>query len=301
MRLITYDKNENWQSGIQINNMVVDAAWAISMAKIDLPEVSNRIILQLAPDQQVKLEQIAIETVESNEGSVYEISDLQLGPPVPDPDKIICLGLNYRSHSDETGLATYSVPILFSKYRNALIGALDTIVLPEVSQEIDYEAELAVVIGRRCKNVHREGALSYVAGYMAFNDITARDLQFSTSQWLAGKSLDTFAPCGPALVINEIHDPQNLSITTRINGQTMQQGNTSNMIFPIAETIEYISKLMTLEPGDIIATGTPDGVGFKRKPPVFLRDGDVVEVEVEGIGLLRNPVSRSALHLQKYF
>jgi 2-keto-4-pentenoate hydratase/2-oxohepta-3-ene-1,7-dioic acid hydratase in catechol pathway len=162
-----------------------------------------------------------------------------------------------------------------------------------MSEEIDYEGELAVVIRKQCKNISAEEALEYVAGYMALNDVSARDLQFRTGQWLSGKTLDTFAPCGPSLVINEISDPQNLDISTRVNGQILQQSNTCNMIFSVPETLSYISQLMTLEPGDIIATGTPEGVGFKRNPPVFLRDGDTVEVEIKGIGTLRNPVARN--------
>jgi len=218
---------------------------------------------------------------------------VRLGPPIPDPEKIICLGLNYRSHAEEAGLSVPKVPILFAKYRNALTGPTSPIILPGISEEIDYEGELAVVVGKQCKNVAVEEALDYVAGYMAFNDVSARDLQMRTGQWLSGKTLDTFAPCGPALVINEISDPQDLDISTRVNGQTLQQSNTRNMIFSVAETLAYISQLMTLEPGDIIATGTPEGVGFKRNPPIFLRHGDVVEVEIEGIGALRNPVVRT--------
>jgi 2-keto-4-pentenoate hydratase/2-oxohepta-3-ene-1,7-dioic acid hydratase in catechol pathway len=201
--------------------------------------------------------------------------------------------LNYRSHAEEAGFAIPTVPILFAKYRNTLSGPTSPIILPDMSKEVDYEAELAIVIGKPCKDITAAQALEHVAGYMAFNDVSARDLQMRTSQWLSGKALDTFAPCGPALVINEISDPQNLNISTRLNQQTLQQSNTCNMIFSVAETISYISQLMTLEPGDIIATGTPEGVGFKRNPPIFLQDGDVVEVEVEGIGMLRNPVIRS--------
>ena len=213
-----------------------------------------------------------------------------LGPPIPDPDKIICLGLNYRSHAEETGFKAPKVPILFAKFRNALIGPASPIILPSVSNEIDYEGELAVVIGKQCRNVTPENALEHVAGYMAFHDVSARDLQFRSGQWLSGKALDTFAPCGPALVVNEINDPQTLNLSTRINGQILQHSNTKHMIFSVAYSISYISSLMTLEPGDIIATGTPEGVGFKRNPPIFLKHGDIVEVEIEKIGTLRNPV-----------
>jgi 2-keto-4-pentenoate hydratase/2-oxohepta-3-ene-1,7-dioic acid hydratase in catechol pathway len=297
MRLVTYEKDGEWCPGIAIQDKIVGAAAAarIAQVKADADQVSHRVIIQLTPEQQQRLEEAA-HTLASSYSSPPDVvlrANVLLGPPISDPDKIICLGLNYRSHAEEAGFAVPTVPILFAKYRNALTGPASPIVLPGLSEEIDYEAELAVVVGKRCKNVTAAQALHYVAGYMAFNDVSARDLQFRSGQWLSGKALDTFAPCGPELVINEITDPQNLQISTRINGQTLQQSNTCNMIFPVTETIAYISQLMTLEPGDIIATGTPEGVGFKRNPPIFLHEGDVVEVEVEGIGTLRNPVRRN--------
>lgn len=296
MRLVTYESSGKWRAGIVIEDKVVDSAVAGETANIfsdvEIGWVSNRVIIQLTREKQSELETTAHELANSNPSPrhVYPSENVQLGPPIPDPDKIICLGLNYRRHAEEAGLPIPTVPILFAKYRNALNGPASPIILPGISEEIDYEAELAVVIGKRCRNITPALALDYVAGYMAFNDVSARDLQMRTGQWLSGKTLDTFAPCGPALVINEIHDPQSLDISTRVNGQTLQQGNTSDMIFSVAETLSYISQLMTLEPGDIIATGTPEGVGFKRNPPIFLRHGDVVEVEIEGIGTLRNPV-----------
>lgn len=294
MKLVTYESDEKWRAGIIVNDNVVDATVAAMAAAVDFEteSISNRQIVQLSPHQRSKLESAASDIAEAHPSDldVFPIETARLGPPIPDPEKIICLGLNYKSHAEETGLKPPEVPILFSKYRNALTGPTSPILLPGVSEEIDYEAELAVVIGKRCKNISAEEALNYVAGYMAFNDVSARDLQFRTGQWLAGKSLDTFAPCGPALVIDEISNPQNLNISACVNGQTLQQSNTGNMIFSVAETIAYISQLMTLQPGDIIATGTPEGVGFKRNPPIYLRDGDIVEVEIEGIGKLRNPV-----------
>lgn len=285
MRLVTYELNKKWRSGILIEDKVVDCAAAAGES-----EISSRAILQWAPEKQLQFEESARALAGTNPAGVHRLEEVSLGPPIPDPDKIICLGLNYRSHAEEAGLKPPEVPILFAKYRNALTGPASPVILPALSQEIDYEGELAVVIGRRCKDVSAGEALEYVAGYMAFNDVSARDFQFRTSQWLSGKALDTFAPCGPALVIHEVSDPQNLNISTRVNGQTLQQSNTRNMIFSVAETIAYISQLLTLEPGDIIATGTPEGVGFKRNPPVFLQHGDVVEVEIDGIGTLRNPV-----------
>jgi 2-keto-4-pentenoate hydratase/2-oxohepta-3-ene-1,7-dioic acid hydratase in catechol pathway len=293
MRLVTYEADRRWRAGILIDARVIDlaAAGLPVFPESDTP-ISNRAILQLTPAERSALEEAARELlrVKRARRHVLALEDLRLGPPIPDPDKIICLGLNYRSHAEEAGLAVPEVPILFGKYRNALIGAAGPIVLPAISKQIDYEGELAVVIGKRCKDVPAAQALDCVGGYMAFNDVSARDLQMRTGQWLSGKSLDTFAPCGPALVLDEIEDPQSLDITTRVNGQILQQSNTRHMIFNVAEIIAYVSRLMTLEPGDILATGTPEGVGFKRQPPIFLHDGDLVEVEVEKIGTLRNPV-----------
>jgi len=289
MRLVTYDLNGVWRAGVMVGDKVVDAASVAKTAGVNFAngEISNRAIIQLSQTEQSQFETAAQELAKSN-GMVGVL----LGPPIPDPDKIICLGLNYKRHAEEAQLKIPEVPMLFAKYRNTLNGPTSPIVLPAVSKEVDYEAELAVVIGKRGKDIPVGSALEHVAGYMAFHDVSARDIQMRTSQWLSGKTLDTFAPCGPALVINEISDPQNLNISTRLNGETVQNSNTKDMIFSVAESIAYISSLMTLEPGDIIATGTPEGVGFKRTPPIFLKDGDVVEVEVEKIGTLRNPVVR---------
>jgi 2-keto-4-pentenoate hydratase/2-oxohepta-3-ene-1,7-dioic acid hydratase in catechol pathway len=218
-------------------------------------------------------------------------NDIIFGPPVPDPDKILCIGLNYREHARESGLEVPPVPIVFAKFRNSLIGSGAAIELPGISQQVDYEGELAVVIGRRCKNISADEALSTVAGYSAFNDVSARDLQLQVSQWTVGKAVDTFAPMGPGLIsAHLIPDPQQLELITRLNGQVVQQSSTADMIFSVAEIISYLSRSMTLEPGDIIATGTPSGVGFKREPALFLKPGDVVEVEISSIGVLSNPV-----------
>lgn len=179
--------------------------------------------------------------------------------------------------------------MIFSKFRNSLVGPNDPIVIPCTSREIDFEGELAVVIGRKAKYVETDQALNYVAGYSVFNDITARDIQVRTSQWTSGKAMDTFGPMGPGLVPSvRVPDPQNLTITTTVNGEIQQQDSTAQMIFDVAGTIAYLSSLMTLEPGDVIATGTPAGVGFKQEPPRFLAAGDVVEVTIPGIGTIRN-------------
>jgi 2-keto-4-pentenoate hydratase/2-oxohepta-3-ene-1,7-dioic acid hydratase in catechol pathway len=222
-------------------------------------------------------------------------TDIVFGPPIPDPDKILCIGLNYREHARESGLEVPPVPVVFAKFRNSLIGPGVAIELPAINRQVDYEGELAVVIGRRCKNVSASDALSVVAGYSLLNDVSARDLQLQVSQWTIGKAIDTFAPMGPGIVpAHLVPDPQNLELITRLNGQVVQQSSTADMIFSVAEIIAHLTRSMTLEPGDIIATGTPSGVGFKRSPVLFLQPGDLVEVEISSIGLLSNPVVRSA-------
>jgi 2-keto-4-pentenoate hydratase/2-oxohepta-3-ene-1,7-dioic acid hydratase in catechol pathway len=230
-------------------------------------------------------------TGEVAEGEPVPLERVRLRAPIPRPGKVICIGLNYRNHAEESGLPLPEVPILFPKYANSVIGPDDPIVLPPETAEPDYEAELGVVIGRRASRVPEADALSYVAGYTCMNDISARDLQNRTSQWMLGKAIDTFLPCGPWLVTtDEIPDPQDLAIGLRLNGEQLQSSTTGQMVFGVAELIAFISRTLTLEPGDLIATGTPPGVGFARKPPIWLRDGDRVEVEIEGIGTLANPV-----------
>ena len=214
-------------------------------------------------------------------------------PPVPDPPKILCIGLNYRDHAAETGAPIPRDPVLFSKFTTALVGPEEAIVLPPVSRKVDYEAELVLVIGRRGKNIAKEHARGYLAGFMVGHDVSARDWQLEKDgkQWLAGKTFDTFAPCGPYLVTSDdVSDPHNLGIRLRLNGQTMQDSNTKQMIFRTDDLISYVSQVVTLLPGDLIYTGTPPGVGIAREPKVWLKDGDVVEVEIDGLGVLRNSV-----------
>ena len=216
--------------------------------------------------------------------------------PIERPGKIVCVGLNYVDHAAETGSKVPEEPLLFAKWSNVLIGPGDPIVLPgPIDERIDYEGELGVVIGERIKHVSRENALEAVRGYVCFNDVSARTLQATQNRWSRGKCADTFGPVGPLTPASEITDPQNLSIRTILNGDTMQDGNTADMIFPIAELIEYITQIMTLEPGDLIATGTPPGVGLGRDPQVFLKAGDEITVEIEGVGSLTNPVRAAAL------
>lgn len=219
------------------------------------------------------------------------IDEVFLASPVPRPGKVICIGLNYRNHAIESGMEIPKSPIVFSKFVTSVTGADGDIVLPKDSSQVDYEAELAVVIGRRAKHVSREDAMDHVFGYTNLNDVSARDLQFADGQWQRGKSCDTFSPTGPFVATkDEIADPHELRIMFRLNGEILQDSTTSELIFRIPELIEFLTRSVTLEPGDIIATGTPPGVGFARKPPIFLKDGDICEVEIEGLGILRNQV-----------
>jgi 2-keto-4-pentenoate hydratase/2-oxohepta-3-ene-1,7-dioic acid hydratase in catechol pathway len=217
----------------------------------------------------------------------------QNGLPIRRPGKIVCVGLNYRDHAAESAMELPSAPLLFAKWPNGLVGPGQPIVLPHQTAEVDYEAELGVVIGRVARNVSTEDALDHVAGYVCANDVSARDIQFADGQWTRGKSFDTFCPVGPMVPAGEIGDPQTLGIRCLLNGEVVQDSSTANMIFGVAELIAYISDGIELEPADLILTGTPPGVGFVRNPPIYLADGDEVTVEIDGIGSLTNPVHRA--------
>ena len=280
MRLLTFDDGSGPQAGIQLEQELVP------VAALGAPASSLRGLLHaLDADGLAELGARASEAEQR-----LALADVRLLAPVPDPEKIVCLGLNYRDHAAEAGQEIPAAPMWFAKFANSLIGSGESIVLPPAHAEhVDYEAELAVVIGRAALRVSAEQALDHVAGAMPFNDVTARDLQFQNPLWTSGKAIDTFAPCGPALVtLDEIEDLQSLALRTRVNGETLQQGTTANQIFGVAEVIAWLSRTMTLLPGDVIATGTPAGVGASQGR--FLRAGDTVEVEVEGLGALTNPV-----------
>jgi 2-keto-4-pentenoate hydratase/2-oxohepta-3-ene-1,7-dioic acid hydratase in catechol pathway len=226
-----------------------------------------------------------------DDGWLVRSRDAYWFAPVPRPGKIVCIGLNYRDHAAESNMQIPEKPVVFSKFSTAVIAPGEPVVLPATSTQVDYEAELAVVIGRHAKHVTADRAYDYVLGYTAFNDVSARDFQFGDGQWQRGKSCDTFAPMGQTIVTtDQLGDPHKLSIKLVLNGQTMQDSNTDQLIFGVPALIEFLSQSMTLEPGDVIATGTPSGVGFARKPPVFLKPGDQMEVLIEGMGGLGNPV-----------
>ena len=207
------------------------------------------------------------------------------------PGKLICIGLNYRAHAEEAGLALPESPLCFAKWPSSIIGDGEAIALPSVSDQIDFEAELAVVIGTRARNVDVATALEHVSGYACFNDVSARDIQMREGQWSRSKSFDTFAPMGAVVPAADVGDPQSLAVRCLINGETMQDGNTSDMVFSVAEIIAFLSQETTLEPGDVIATGTPAGIGMTREPARYLVPGDTVTVEIERVGTLTNPVT----------
>jgi acylpyruvate hydrolase len=302
MRLVSFTPQgaNEISAGIQTTGGVGEA-WRIAelagISDLSAKQVSTRVLLGLTRTELASIAAAAESSQETlkAEGLLHPNGTVQLGPPIPDPQKIVCLGLNYRDHAAEAGLTAPNAPMFFAKFANSLIGPTAPIVPPRTTQQVDYEAELAVVIGAPGRYIKVEQALEHVAGAMAFNDVSARDLQMANNLWSGGKAIDTFGPCGPALVtLDEIEDLQALSVRTRVNGQTVQDGNTASMIFGVAETIAFLSQIMTLETGDIIATGTPAGVGNSRTPKLFLHPGDIVEVEIEGLGMLRNPVNGAA-------
>lgn len=298
MKLVSYRaaKVEPFVAGVLSEDGVVNAAWAAESAGLDPTAVSSarvaRGVLGLTSDDRRQM----LAAANAANGRAVPVTDVELGPPITDPQKIVCLGLNYRDHAAESGMTPPQAPMFFAKFCNSLVGPRADIVPPRSTQKVDYEAEMAVVIGRRGRHIAEGDALEHVAGVMAFNDVSARDLQLANGLWTGGKAIDTFAPCGPSLVtVDELEgNPQALGLRTRVNGETVQDGTTANMVFGVAATIAFLSQIMTLEVGDIIATGTPAGVGQSRTPPLFLRPGDVVEVELEGVGTLRNTVAPTA-------
>jgi 2-keto-4-pentenoate hydratase/2-oxohepta-3-ene-1,7-dioic acid hydratase in catechol pathway len=283
MRLVTYQT----PSGPRVAGVREEAYVDLNRADRDVPHCIKALLAQGPAGLRRAAKALAI-------GQPIPAAEARLAPIVPNPEKIIGIGKNYADHARETGSSPPSEPVFFCKFSSAILGDGETIVLPRVSSEVDYEAELVAVIGLGGRNIVKADALTHVAGYCCGNDVSARDWQQRKpgGQWLLGKSFDTFAPVGPALVTaDEIPDSSALGIQLRLNGQVMQQSNTAQLIFPVAELIAYVSQVCTLSPGDLIFTGTPAGVGFARKPPVFLRPGDLIEVEIEGIGVLRNPVA----------
>ena len=276
MRLVSYRSEEGVCAGVQTGDGVLDAG-----ALLGEPPLGARRLIE-----EERLSELA--ELAKREGKVEPASVIRLLPPVPDPDKIICIGLNYRSHAAEAGIEPPEQPTFFAKFRNALAPDDAVVTLPAASRTVDYEAEIAFVVGRHCREVNAADALDAVAGYMLLNDLSARDLQFATPQWMPGKVFDGSAPCGPALVTpDEAGAPDGISFALDLNGERMQEASTSDLIFSVAALIASLSQLMTLEPGDLVSTGTPAGVGSARDPAVWLEPGDEIVISSPTLGELR--------------
>ncbi|MDZ7619473.1 MAG: fumarylacetoacetate hydrolase family protein [Patescibacteria group bacterium] len=283
MKLVTYRSARGSRAAALVAAGTVD----LNDADSSIPACTKQL-LAAGPDMFRRAAEAA------SRAEPLPTADLTFLPPVPNPEKIICVGLNYADHAREGGFDLPAEPVIFGKFPSAVLADGQPIVLPAASQKVDYEAELVVVIGRGGRHIARPDALGHVAAYCCGNDVSSRDWQLGKpgGQWLLGKTFDTFAPFGPYLVTaDEAPNPNSLRIRSRVNGQTMQDSNTSQLIFPVDELIAYVSGVCTLSPGDLLFTGTPPGVGFARTPPVFLQAGDVVEVEIDGLGILRNPVA----------
>jgi acylpyruvate hydrolase len=280
MRLVSYRSEEGICAGVQTVDGVLDAGALLG----ERPLGARRLLDEQRLDELAELAKL--------EGEVEPASVIRLLPPVPDPDKIVCIGLNYRSHAEEQGVEPPDQPTFFAKFRNALAPDGATIALPAASDKVDYEAEVAFVIGRRCKEVDEADALDAVAGYMLFNDLSARDLQLATPQWMPGKVFDGSAPCGPALVTpDEAGGPDEISFALELNGERMQEASTSDLIFSVGELITRLSRWMTLEPGDIVSTGTPAGIGAVRDPPIWLKPGDEIVISSPTLGELHTTIA----------
>jgi 2-keto-4-pentenoate hydratase/2-oxohepta-3-ene-1,7-dioic acid hydratase in catechol pathway len=266
-----------WSQGLDMKGLLEEGPAALDEARRHVEDTARR--LETGEEERLL-----------SEGIVLKLADVRLAAPVPNPPKVVAIGLNYRDHAREQGAQIPDHPIIFAKFPTSIIGPGDEIVWdPALTKEVDYEAELAFVIGKRARNAPQAQAYDYIAGYTCLNDVSARDLQFGDRQWVRGKSLDTFCPFGPVLVTtDELPDPHRLPIRAVLNGQVMQDSSTSELIFGVPELVAFISRAFTLLPGDVVATGTPHGVGMSRQPPVFMKDGDRIAVEVEGIGRLEN-------------
>ncbi len=286
MKIVNYRREGDWTAGVVRGDRVIDVAGAlaedggIACGTISVRELLERFGADLAFVEKIVA---AADAVDQHVAGAY--ADVELGAPVSDPKKVLCVGLNYADHVAETGRKLPEFPDVFTKFATSLIGPRDAIGGADLDQDLDFEAEIAIVIGKTAKGVCAADALDHVAGAMLLNDVTLRALQYRGTQWTMGKAVDGTTPSGPALItLDEVGDLQSLDITCRVNGELMQSSNTRHMIFPIATIVEYISRTITLEPGDIIATGTPDGIGIKRTPPVILRSGDRVTIAATGLG-----------------
>ncbi|MGQ9530818.1 MAG: fumarylacetoacetate hydrolase family protein [Candidatus Bathycorpusculaceae bacterium] len=292
MKLVRYRDREGEKYGALIDDEIICLPKIAKLAKEKLPERLEEFVT-LGADGVKKAEKLIENADESDiRHSSSLVNETILLAPITFPPKIICLGLNYKDHAAEQNAPIPDEPIIFLKPHTTVIGPNEKIVKPSFVNQLDYEAELAIVMGRRAKNVTVSEAKSYIFGYTIMNDVSARDIQFKDKQWTRGKSFDTFAPTGPCITtINQLEDTSNLAICTWVNEELRQNSTTKNMVFNVEEIIRHLSRVMTLEPCDIIATGTPAGVGFAMKPkPKFLQAGDIVRIKIEKIGVLENMV-----------
>ncbi len=290
MRIVGLRTSRASKLGVVRGDRVVDISeLALAAGRLMPFHASMSMFLEAGAEAEQSVRSLLKEARDDVQGEPLDSVDL--GPPVPKPGKIIAVGLNYKEHAGEADFELPTAPLLFAKFPNSISGPKDDIVFADESMQVDSEAEVAVVIGRQAKAIAAESAYDFIAGYMALNDVSARSWQFADKQWTRGKSCDTFCPTGPWLATrDEIADPHDLRIVGRLNSQVMQDSNTRHLIFRIPDLLAYISASITLEPGDIIATGTPSGVGAFRKPPVYMKDGDIAEVEIAKLGTLRNRV-----------
>jgi 2-keto-4-pentenoate hydratase/2-oxohepta-3-ene-1,7-dioic acid hydratase in catechol pathway len=282
MKLVTFSQNGGARLGA-----LKDEQSIVDLNKADSRLPADMLAFLEVGESALQMAKTAIASAKET----IPLASVKLHAPIPKPGKILCIGLNYSDHAAESGQPLPDFPIVFAKYANTVIAPGEAIILPHVTNQVDYEAELGFVIGKRGRYISEADALSYVAGYLPINDVSARDYQSRTSQWTMGKTFDTFAPMGPALVTSdEVPDPHNLGIKLTIGDEVLQDSSTSKLIFGIPQLVASLSEVMTLEPGDVVSTGTPPGVGAARKPPRFLKVGDVVSVIIEGLGTLTNPV-----------
>lgn len=299
MRLVTFSQNGASSIGLEIDDGILDLPMAVSLLDDDNhltdEQFPSKMIDLLKMDSGVEkvreIERRYDELAEGDGPTLISWDDIEYRAPIDRPGKIVALGLNYKDHIEETGRAVPDFPVIFAKFPSSVADPDEEIPIPQVTDQLDWEVELGIVIGTNCKNVTEDDALDYVAGYTIINDLSARDLQKDDGQWIRGKSLDGLCPMGPCIVTTEeLGKADNLEMYTKVNGITKQESTSANLLFSVPEIVSYLSKSFTLEAGDVIATGTPSGVGFARNPPEFLEPGDEVELYIEGIGKLRNRI-----------
>ncbi|WP_257348895.1 fumarylacetoacetate hydrolase family protein [Pseudalkalibacillus decolorationis] len=289
MKLVTFTKNDQDFVGTVIDNLVINLNHLLAEPSLTMMDIVERG-LSYIKKIETKLTDL---DMDNGQEFILNIDEIVFKAPLPNPGKVVCVGLNYMDHCREQNVEPPKAPLIFSKWSSCVVGHGENVILPIESTQVDYEAELGVIIGKKGKSITEDNVFDHIFGYVIVNDISARDVQFADGQWARGKSYDTFAPCGPYLVtVDEVSDPQKLSVRCTVNGNVLQDSNTKEMIFTIKEIVAYLSKGFTFEPGDLLSTGTPHGVGVFRDPQVFLEDGDEVIVEIEGLGILKNTCVR---------